>query len=51
MALIDFTLSNAISTTDDYGAVRLWAQHYNTTAALQEQFFKFDILWAGFSAI
>ena len=37
--------------TDDYGAVRLRAQHYNTTAALWEQFFKLDLLWARYSAI
>ena len=40
-----------ISTTDDYGTVGLRPQHYNTTAALREQFFKLDILWAGYSAI
>ena len=26
-------------------------QNYNTTTALQEQFFKSDILWARYSAI
>ena len=32
---------------DDYGAVGLRAQHYNTSTALGEQFFKKDILWTG----